>query len=49
MFFVQGGTIRLFQNWTMTTMIERDDRWTIADLDAAATQLLGEDQPAASS
>jgi NAD(P)-dependent dehydrogenase (short-subunit alcohol dehydrogenase family) len=48
MFFVQGGTIRLFRNWTMTTMIERDDRWSIADIDAAASQLL-ETQPAASS
>lgn len=31
-FFVQGGTVRLFQNWTMTETLERDDRWEVADL-----------------
>ncbi len=31
-FFVQGGTVRLFQNWTMTETLERDDRWSVADL-----------------
>jgi NAD(P)-dependent dehydrogenase (short-subunit alcohol dehydrogenase family) len=31
-FFVQGGTVRLFQNWTMTTTLEKDDRWAVTDL-----------------
>ncbi len=31
-FFVQGGTVRLFQPWTMTDTIERHDRWTVAEL-----------------
>src|SRR5205807_2481988 len=30
MYFVQGGTIRLMQNWSMSTSIEKDDRWTVA-------------------
>jgi NAD(P)-dependent dehydrogenase (short-subunit alcohol dehydrogenase family) len=40
-FFVQGGTVRLFQNWTMTETIENNDRWTIAELDAQMPKLLG--------
>ncbi len=40
-FFVQGGTVRLFQNWTMTETLERDDRWSIADLAARLPTLLG--------
>lgn len=31
-FFVQGGTVRRFQNWTMTTGLEKDDRWSVAEL-----------------
>jgi len=31
-FFVQGGTVRKFQNWTMTESLEKDDRWTVSDL-----------------
>jgi NAD(P)-dependent dehydrogenase (short-subunit alcohol dehydrogenase family) len=30
--FVQGGTIRNFQNWTMTDSIERQSRWTVEEL-----------------
>ena len=30
--FVQGGEIRVFQPWTMTTTLEKDDRWTIEEL-----------------
>jgi len=40
-FFVQGGTVRLFQNWTMTETLERDDRWAVADLAAQLPTLLG--------
>jgi len=35
-FFVQGGTVRKFQNWTMTDKLEKDDRWKVSEL---ATQL----------
>jgi NAD(P)-dependent dehydrogenase (short-subunit alcohol dehydrogenase family) len=31
-YFVQGGTVRLFKNWTMTSSLKRDDRWTVAEL-----------------
>jgi NAD(P)-dependent dehydrogenase (short-subunit alcohol dehydrogenase family) len=36
--FVQGGQVRLFQNWTMTETLQKDDRWTVAEL---AEQLPG--------
>ena len=39
-FFVQGGTVRLFQPWTLTETIERPDRWTIADLEEEMPRLL---------
>jgi NAD(P)-dependent dehydrogenase (short-subunit alcohol dehydrogenase family) len=31
-FFVQGGTVRLFQNWTMTSTLDKGDRWGVAEL-----------------
>ncbi len=31
-YFVQGGTVRLFQNWTMTETLEKGDRWGVAEL-----------------
>ena len=31
-FFVQGGTVRKFQNWTMTETLEKNDRWGVAEL-----------------
>jgi NAD(P)-dependent dehydrogenase (short-subunit alcohol dehydrogenase family) len=31
-FFVQGGTVRKFQNWTMTATLEKNDRWSVAEL-----------------
>jgi NAD(P)-dependent dehydrogenase (short-subunit alcohol dehydrogenase family) len=31
-FFVQGGVVRLFQPWTMTTTLQRDDRWSVVEL-----------------
>lgn len=31
-FFVQGGTVRKFQNWTMTEALEKDDRWSVSEL-----------------
>ncbi|MGH8995813.1 MAG: SDR family oxidoreductase [Acidimicrobiales bacterium] len=38
-FFVQGGTVRLFQGWTMTETIEQKDRWTIAQLESEIGKL----------
>jgi NAD(P)-dependent dehydrogenase (short-subunit alcohol dehydrogenase family) len=39
-FFVQGGTVKLFQGWTMTEGIEKNDRWTVADLEAEMKKLV---------
>ncbi len=39
-FFVQGGVVRLFQPWTMTTTIERDERWTVPELAEAMANLV---------
>ncbi len=39
-FFVQGGTVRLFQNWTMTQTLERGDRWDVAELAVQLPSLL---------
>ena len=40
-FFVQGGQVRLFQPWTMGESINRDDRWTVAELQAEMHRLGG--------
>jgi NAD(P)-dependent dehydrogenase (short-subunit alcohol dehydrogenase family) len=39
-FFVQGGTVRAFQNWTMTSTLEKNDRWEVAELAAQLPTLL---------
>ncbi len=31
-YYVQGGVVRLFEGWTMTTTIEQPGRWTVAEL-----------------
>jgi NAD(P)-dependent dehydrogenase (short-subunit alcohol dehydrogenase family) len=31
-FFVQGGTVRKFQNWRMTDTLEKNDRWSVEEL-----------------
>jgi len=33
-FFVQGGTVKVMQPWKIGDGIERDDRWTVAELAA---------------
>ncbi|HQU25842.1 MAG TPA: SDR family oxidoreductase [Acidimicrobiales bacterium] len=38
-YFVQGGTVRLFQNWTMTETLEKGDRWGVAELAARLGEL----------
>ncbi|HEY2565803.1 MAG TPA: SDR family oxidoreductase [Acidimicrobiales bacterium] len=40
-YFVQGGEIRLFKPWTMTDTIEKDDRWTVAELQTEMQRLDG--------
>jgi NAD(P)-dependent dehydrogenase (short-subunit alcohol dehydrogenase family) len=40
-YFVQGGQIRLFQPWTMTDTLEKDDRWTVAELQTEMQRLDG--------
>jgi len=39
-FFVQGGTVRKFQNWTMTETLEKNDRWSVSELAAQLPTLL---------
>ena len=39
-FFVQGGTVRRFQNWTMQEELDKDDRWTVAELAAELPKIL---------
>jgi NAD(P)-dependent dehydrogenase (short-subunit alcohol dehydrogenase family) len=38
-FFVQGGTVKLMEPWKMGPGIERDDRWTVAELEAELKSL----------
>ncbi len=38
-FFVQGGRVAVFQPWTITTEIDQDHRWTVAELAAQAERL----------
>ena len=40
-YFIQGGRIRTFQPWTMTDTLEKDDRWTVAELQAEMRPLVG--------
>jgi NAD(P)-dependent dehydrogenase (short-subunit alcohol dehydrogenase family) len=39
-YFVQGGTIRLFEGWRMTATIDQPGRWTVAYLAAAMPTLV---------
>ena len=39
-FFIQGGVVRAFQPWTMTDTIEKDDRWTVAELQSEMKRFL---------
>ena len=44
-FFVQGGKVQLFQPWTLTEAIEKDDRWTVAELEKEMPVLLSAAKP----
>ncbi len=41
-FFIQGGVVQLFTGWTAAASVERDERWTVADLAATIPKLLDE-------
>jgi NAD(P)-dependent dehydrogenase (short-subunit alcohol dehydrogenase family) len=38
-FMVRGGTVQRVQSWTSAERIKKDDRWTVSELAAAASQL----------
>ncbi len=40
-FMVQGGRVALFQGWTMTESIDKDDRWTVSELETEMKRLIG--------
>jgi NAD(P)-dependent dehydrogenase (short-subunit alcohol dehydrogenase family) len=40
-FFVQGGKVQNMTPWTMAEAIDRDDRWTVAELENEVKKLLG--------
>jgi NAD(P)-dependent dehydrogenase (short-subunit alcohol dehydrogenase family) len=42
-YFVQGGTVRRMEPWRLGAAIEREDRWTIAELAAAMPELEPDD------
>jgi NAD(P)-dependent dehydrogenase (short-subunit alcohol dehydrogenase family) len=39
-FYVQGGDVRLMTGWTMGDGVERNDRWTVAELDKELSKLV---------
>jgi NAD(P)-dependent dehydrogenase (short-subunit alcohol dehydrogenase family) len=39
-FFVQGGTVKLMQGWSMGEGIEKNDRWTVAELQSELKSLV---------
>jgi NAD(P)-dependent dehydrogenase (short-subunit alcohol dehydrogenase family) len=40
-FFVQGGKVQLMQPFTLTESIDKDDRWTVGELQSEMKRLLG--------
>jgi NAD(P)-dependent dehydrogenase (short-subunit alcohol dehydrogenase family) len=40
MFFVQGGSVKLMTGWKMAAGVERNDRWTVAELDQEMASLV---------
>ena len=40
-FMVQGGRVGLFQGWTIAQNVDRDDRWTVAELEREMKQFTG--------
>ena len=44
-FFVFGGQVHVLQEWTTAGTLERDERWTVADLEQRAGELFGDRDP----
>jgi NAD(P)-dependent dehydrogenase (short-subunit alcohol dehydrogenase family) len=44
-FFVQGGTVRIFRPWTMVDALEKDDRWTVTELAEQLPAAVANDSP----
>jgi NAD(P)-dependent dehydrogenase (short-subunit alcohol dehydrogenase family) len=40
-YYVKGGQIRLYKPWTMTETLEKNDRWTVAELQEEMHRLAG--------
>jgi NAD(P)-dependent dehydrogenase (short-subunit alcohol dehydrogenase family) len=40
-FFVQGGKVQIVQPWTLTESVDKDERWTVAELEPAMKQFAG--------
>jgi len=40
-FFVQGGTVRRFEGWTMTETLDKHDRWPVLELARELPKLYG--------
>jgi NAD(P)-dependent dehydrogenase (short-subunit alcohol dehydrogenase family) len=38
--YVQGGRVGVFQPWHIAEQVEKDDRWTVAELDEALPKIL---------
>ena len=41
-FFVFGGRVDVLQGWSSAGTLERDERWTVADLEERAGELVGD-------
>jgi hypothetical protein len=39
-FFARGGIVQRFENWKRTTKLEREERWTVDELEQSIGQLL---------
>jgi hypothetical protein len=42
---VFGGQVHLLQGWTTARQLERDERWTVAELEDRAGELFGDREP----
>jgi NAD(P)-dependent dehydrogenase (short-subunit alcohol dehydrogenase family) len=40
-FYVQGGRVGVFQPWHIVDQVEKDDRWTVAELEDAMPKIVG--------
>ena len=40
-FFVQGGKVQLFQPWSLGEAVEKEERWTVGELETELKRLVG--------